>query len=90
MKNFESPTYFIDYHDKSNCSRIKSVEGKPPKEISVLVRAEEDRRAPAVVAKGKLTPSGTFEVTVTIADCQQTFDIPYSDVIEAIDAIWGV
>lgn len=82
MAEFESPTYVLEFRDRSNRSRIQSA--KPGKEIQVLVRPELDVTAKPIIAKGLRSDDGeTFTVIVTTAVGEQTHDWGYKDLLDA-------
>lgn len=84
MKEFESPTYVLELHNKSNRSKIASA--KPGKEVQVLVHLEEDSLVPPISAKGIRSADGaSFLVIVTTAAGVQTHDWGYQDLLEAIN-----
>lgn len=83
MPDFESPTYVLDYRDRSNRSRIESA--KPGKEIQVRVRPEHDATAKSIVAKGTRSHDGaSLSVVVTTADGEQTHVYHYKDLLGVI------
>lgn len=77
MTPSNSLTYVINFHDRSNCSRIQNIQ--PGEEILVLVHPEQEPLANPFGAKGTLSQDGTlFVVEITTADdAPQSFEWEY-------------
>ena len=84
MDEFESPAYYLDLLDRSNCSRIESA--KPGQEIPVLVRREDDRTKKPIGAVGTRSQDGqNFSVAVRREDGKlQAHSWPYAVLLESI------
>jgi hypothetical protein len=78
MKEFTSPTYFLDLEDSHNRAVLESA--KPGKEIRVRVKQEEVRSAPSIAATGTLSDdSKIFHVVVVTSAGRQTHDRGWSE-----------
>lgn len=69
-------TYFLDFDLEKTRRDVWYAKDKPHR---VLVKYEEDKSAPAVLAQGELTSNGRYVITVTVDGHQYAHEYIHAD-----------
>ncbi len=88
MKEFESPTYYLDLDHSLNRATIEGAQ--PNKKIKVLVKRTDNASALPIAATGELSADRQlFHVVVVTADGEQAHNWSWSTLQAAIEARRG-